>query len=625
MKRFGSFKLDTSNQCLWSNGAQVALPPKPFAVLRFLVENPGRLVTHNELLDAVWPETYVQPQVLRTYMLELRKLLGDDAAKPRYIQTLPKRGFCFIAAVEDCAPDQGRNGSEAKNGSGHQTGIELQPFASAPVTEAEVLGRNDELSVLAGLAEQAGSGQRRFVFITGETGIGKTALVDAFFRKLSPHARKARGQCVEGFGGREEYYPVMEALSQLCSAPDGEAACSILARMAPGWLAAERRLADGKAPERLPGDLCAALEELAIEKPLILLFEDLHWSDESTLRLISALARRRAHARLMIVVTYRPDDGDQPLKALKHDLLMRHLCTNLPLAPLARPAIGALLSRELKQEALPQGLGGFVYRHSEGNPLFALAILEHLIAQGHLEQTAASGDPRWEQRATLQEMEASVPDGLAQMIELEIERLTPSEQRLLEAASLVRVAFPSWAVAAALDEDAAETEEACDGLARRLYFVQRAGQDELPDGSCSAFYVFAHALYREVLYRRQSATRRARRHIRIAERLGALFVGRTAIVAREMALHFEAAGDWRRALAALRDAALHAQQREAHAEAVELFEQALRLMPNLSASERSTAETELQSELTLSLKAASASRPVTSEVSIPRVKTTEKA
>jgi DNA-binding winged helix-turn-helix (wHTH) protein len=121
MKRFGSFKLDTSNQCLWSNGAQVALPPKPFAVLRFLVENPGRLVTHNELLDAVWPETYVQPQVLRTYMLELRKLLGDDAAKPRYIQTLPKRGFCFIAAVEDCAPDQGRNGSEAKNGSGHQT------------------------------------------------------------------------------------------------------------------------------------------------------------------------------------------------------------------------------------------------------------------------------------------------------------------------------------------------------------------------------------------------------------------------------------------------------------------------------------------------------------------------
>jgi hypothetical protein len=130
-----------------------------------------------------------------------------------------------------------------------------------------------------------------------------------------------------------------------------------------------------------------------------------------------------------------------------------------------------------------------------------------------------------------------------------------------------------------------------------------------------------------VLNRWPGPTGRARRHIRIAERLGALFAGRTAIVAREMALHFEAAGDWRRALAALRDAALHAQQREAHAEAVELFEQALRLMPNLSASERSTAETELQGELTLSLQATSRSisRSAASEVSIPRVKTAEKA
>jgi DNA-binding winged helix-turn-helix (wHTH) protein len=103
MKHFQSFGLDTSNGCLWRNGAQIALPPKPFAVLRYLVENPGRLVTHDELLDAVWPETYVQPQVLRTYMLELRKVLGDDAGQPRFIQTLPKRGYCFVAPVMDSA------------------------------------------------------------------------------------------------------------------------------------------------------------------------------------------------------------------------------------------------------------------------------------------------------------------------------------------------------------------------------------------------------------------------------------------------------------------------------------------------------------------------------------------
>ncbi len=59
MRQFASFALDTSNQCLWRDGIQITIPPKPFAVLRYLVENPGRLVTHDELLDALWPETYV--------------------------------------------------------------------------------------------------------------------------------------------------------------------------------------------------------------------------------------------------------------------------------------------------------------------------------------------------------------------------------------------------------------------------------------------------------------------------------------------------------------------------------------------------------------------------------------
>ena len=103
------------------------------------------------------------------------------------------------------------------------------------------------------------------------------------------------------------------------------------------------------------------------------------------------------------------------------------------------------------------------------------------------------------------------------------------------------------------------TEEECDALARQLHFVVRAGQDELPDGSTSAFYVFAHGLYREVLYLRQAAARRSRRHIRIAERLGELFAGREANVAREMATHYEAAGDLERAASALQAAAERAQ------------------------------------------------------------------
>ena len=167
------------------------------------------------------------------------------------------------------------------------------------------------------------------------------------------------------------------------------------------------------------------------------------------------------------------------------------------------------------------------------------------------------------------------------MIELEIERLTPAEQHMLEAGSLLNLAFPAWAVAAALEKDPAEIEDALDDLAHRLNFVERAGEDELPDGSRSAFYIFAHGLYREVLVQRQPEARRARRHIRMADCLARLFAGRESSVAREMAMHYEAAGDWSRAATALRAAARHARNRRAHADAAELLERALRLLDNL--------------------------------------------
>ncbi len=595
MKQFDSFRLDTSNECLWHSGVQIALPPKPFAILRYLVENPGRLITHDELLDALWPETYVQPQVLRTYMLELRKVLGDDAGAPRFIQTLPKRGYCFVAAVFE--------GAEGRSAASLRPPIPNPISAPAPVA---IVDRDAEICRLRALIELAAGGQRQVVFISGGTGIGKTALLDAFLREAEALATAviARGQCLEAIGRKEEYYPVMEALSHLCASPDGERACRILARMAPLWLPAGADAANGSAPaphagtERLPGELCAALEELAIEKPLLLVFEDVHWADESTLGLISALARRRTPSRLMVLATCRPQEGsaDQPLKRLKQDLVMRRLGVELELQPLDRQSVGQLLVRELKQDDLPPGLDEFIYKRSEGNPLFVITMLEHLITQRYLVREGTDQSGAWKQRTPFLDMDPDLPDELSQMIELDIERLSPDDQRLLEAGSLINVAFPAWAVAAALEEDTAETEEACDELAHRLHFVRRAGQDELPDGTRSAFYVFAHGLYREVLYQRQSASRRARRHTRIAERLGELFAGREANVAQEMAMHYEAAGNWSRAAGVLRSAAWQALQRRAHGEAAALLEHALRAAENLSDVEAGVAR-EIRSDL----------------------------
>src|SRR6266850_5525972 len=101
MKAFRSFRLDPVNQCLWRGEHRMPLRPKAFDMLRYLVEHPGRLVTRDEILEALWPETYVNPELIKKYILEIRKVLGDRHDKPEFIETFPKRGYQFVAPVRD--------------------------------------------------------------------------------------------------------------------------------------------------------------------------------------------------------------------------------------------------------------------------------------------------------------------------------------------------------------------------------------------------------------------------------------------------------------------------------------------------------------------------------------------
>ena len=103
MTNFPPFRLDSENECLWRGAERVLLAPKAFLMLDYLVERAGRLVTHRELLDALWPDTFVQPEVLKAYILDIRHVLGDDAKNPKFIETHTRRGYRFIAAVEDRA------------------------------------------------------------------------------------------------------------------------------------------------------------------------------------------------------------------------------------------------------------------------------------------------------------------------------------------------------------------------------------------------------------------------------------------------------------------------------------------------------------------------------------------
>jgi DNA-binding winged helix-turn-helix (wHTH) protein len=101
MKRFHSFRLDSRNQCLWRGEQRVQITPKTFDVLRYLIEHSGRLVTQEEILEAVWPQTYVNQEVIKKYILGIRKALEDRRDQPIFIETFPRRGYQFVAPVTE--------------------------------------------------------------------------------------------------------------------------------------------------------------------------------------------------------------------------------------------------------------------------------------------------------------------------------------------------------------------------------------------------------------------------------------------------------------------------------------------------------------------------------------------
>src|SRR5258708_2326661 len=134
MKTFKVFRLDTANHLLWRNGDRVPLAPKGFDVLAYLVEHAGRVVTQDEILEAVWTKTYVNPEVLRKYILEIRKALGDRPVNPEFIETLPKRGYRFISPVVD---ESETEAPETPTSTAAEENVEPQPLPSEQESSLE--------------------------------------------------------------------------------------------------------------------------------------------------------------------------------------------------------------------------------------------------------------------------------------------------------------------------------------------------------------------------------------------------------------------------------------------------------------------------------------------------------
>ena len=418
------------------------------------------------------------------------------------------------------------------------------------------------------------------------------------------------GQCVEAYGTGEPYLPVLEALGRLCQGPEGARLVAVLRQYAPSWLVqlpallppAEwvglQRTTGPVTPPRMLRELTDALEAFTTEYPLVLMVEDLHWSDRATLAWLAYVARRPDPARLLLLGTYRPVEAmvhDHPLRTVLTELRQHGQCVELALEYLSEVEVATYLAQRFGSTRLTAALGRTLHQRTGGNPLFLSALTDELVRQ----QVVTEGPDGWDVHAGVDALPAIIPAHLRALIEHQLAQLSPEDQQLLEAASVAGVEFAAAAVAAGLERAEEEVEARCTALARQGQFLQVRGPAAWPDGTVTDTYGFRHALYQEVVYQRLPAGRQSRWHARIATRLAQGFGEEAGDMAAAVAMHCVRGRLLSQAVPYLRQAGQHAARRGAYQEAVAFYEQALQVLGQLP----TTPETQAQAiDLRLDLR-----------------------
>jgi DNA-binding winged helix-turn-helix (wHTH) protein/tetratricopeptide (TPR) repeat protein len=581
--QFGEFDLDEANASLLRRGKPVAMPPTPFALLCALVKRPGTLLTKHALLDEVWGHQFVTDSVLKTAISDLRTALDDDARQPRYIETVARRGYRFIAHPVP------------------RTGAAPQPGtapAVAPVrpSDAWFVGRAEALARLDSLWNRALGGRRAIVWVAGEPGIGKTTLIERFIAGIAD-AACARGHCVDLYGAGEPYLPVLEALAELCR--DDPELPALMRSVAPTWMLqlpwlnsveereALRRELTGVGPERMLREMGQLLGRYTERRPLLLVTEDLHWSDRATVQLIDYLARRHGSARFMWLASFRLAEvvaRDHPLNPLRHELQLHGLCEEIVLDPFSETEVAAYVAQRTPALAGDETFVRALHGRTDGVPLFVASLITEASTR---DAGQVAEVPQRSGGAALM----AVPENLAALVDHYIAGLGAEARALLLAAATCGTEFRVGTVALVLDKGAAWVDQSCAELARMQLWLKPAG---LANRTEHASYAFTHALFRQVLYERSAAAVRLELHRKVGAALERERAAGLPVTAAELAMHFDRGREPMSALRCYAEAAVTALVRFSPAECMDLTQTGLELLEQAAgAAGRDALEIEL--------------------------------
>lgn len=523
--RFDNFELDEANACLLREGKAVPLPPTPFAVLCALARRPGSLLTKNALLDEVWGHQFVSESVLKTAISELRTALQDDARQPRFIETVSRRGYRFIAAVVA------------------RSAVRPGPETFSERRTQSFIGRAEALARLEGAWQRACDGRRMVVWVAGEPGIGKTTLIEHFVAGLGD-AACARGQCVEQYGAGEPYLPVLEALAELCRKDSSVA--PLLRAAAPTWLLqlpwlstveerdALRRELAGVSPDRMLREIGEVFDRYSEHRPLLLVTEDMHWSDRATIHLMDFIARRRGSGRLMWLASFRLAEVvvlDHPLSSLRQELRVHGLCEEIVLDPFSEREVAEYVAGRSPSMAADEAFVHALHERTDGVPLFVSHVLNDIIT--HAPRYGKDAPDDADRLARM-----SVPENLAAIIDHYIAKLPEDHRALLAAAAVCGVEFGVSKLSHVLERDVASVGQTCEELAREQFWLVAPATEESQDGP-EPPYAFRHALFRQVLYQRMAPSVRAQLHRKVGAALERERAAGAPVTAAQLAIHFE--------------------------------------------------------------------------------------
>jgi DNA-binding winged helix-turn-helix (wHTH) protein/tetratricopeptide (TPR) repeat protein len=482
--RFDDFELDLSAYELRRGEQVLSLQPKIFDVLCLLVEHRDRVVTKTELLDTLWPGEYVTDTVVSWSVSHVRRVLGQKPGDKLPIETIHGRGYRFRADV-----------SVADTSNRPQAAV-----ATAPVSDRALIGRERVMESLSTRMHEAGAGRGSLTLLTGEAGIGKTRCAEQLLLQASKLGMQTlNGRCPQE-PGTPPLWPIASALRR--AQQDGT---DLLARARAFFETLETTTENddeggaGPAGFRAIEQAARLLREVAASRPTLLMLDDLHWADVSTLRLLTFLAPELRAMHLYVLATVREGAETQggAIEQVRRQLL-RHAQT-VPLGPFGRNDVAKLV--ETASGRRPNAdLAEAIRRASGGVPLFVQEVVRTL----ELEHGANQFD-------ALPPGAVRVPDLARDLLRERVRRLPVQTVEVLSHAAVLGEHFDLGLLAAlmALEPDVL------------LEQLEPATLDGQLEGEGPHTYRFAHSTFQSVLYDDLSPRQRVAIHRKAALLLGA--------------------------------------------------------------------------------------------------------